>query len=517
MARYTWKAISATISIFSAVLVFQGVNGILEAYLLEDASVQARLIVTLVHMLAWFFSLQVVLAVITGVLPVSGFDPKKDDLKVMEARMKTFAILLGHITGFAAINFFATVQQQVPRTFISTFLVAPVAWAFLYLMGRATDAVRERVVLMNDGKKDEVEALWDEEAEETEDDVVGLATSFVFAQSVRLLVGGTLPNAEGEEPLSVMREHTLMDASKLVAIGCGLAMLEVLRVMYVKAQFKRLTPQLKNIIAMNFSWCGYFGLDWMCSCTIFGHEEGMMKQVTLALVVTGCALADLYILEHLHELRMGKLQETVEQGIRVVVNSIGILIGFAWEKAFDVAVVEISETVKVVPPQWTKLALSVSLVALVVPAWYRHILPTILELETDSESEGHSEHHKEENVEEGHLSRPLLNGMPKEENGDLKKTCESLRRQVAELERSAANARALEEKNRELEAAIVAISRELGDLQQLADASNSNDAVPRHRRRRRPSGQCPLQGRPGRPEWCVGSVAGKAGNTLNLN
>eukprot|EP00446_Apocalathium_sp_SHHI-4_P093403 CAMPEP_0177446428 /NCGR_PEP_ID=MMETSP0369-20130122/7071_1 /TAXON_ID=447022 ORGANISM="Scrippsiella hangoei-like, Strain SHHI-4" /NCGR_SAMPLE_ID=MMETSP0369 /ASSEMBLY_ACC=CAM_ASM_000364 /LENGTH=437 /DNA_ID=CAMNT_0018918637 /DNA_START=20 /DNA_END=1333 /DNA_ORIENTATION=- len=434
MARYTWKAISATISIFSAVLVFQGVNGILEAYLLEDASVQARLIVTLVHMLAWFFSLQVVLAVITGVLPVSGFDPKKDDLKVMEARMKTFAILLGHITGFAAINFFATVQQQVPRTFISTFLVAPVAWAFLYLMGRATDAVRERVVLMNDGKKDEVEALWDEEAEETEDDVVGLATSFVFAQSVRLLVGGTLPNAEGEEPLSVMREHTLMDASKLVAIGCGLAMLEVLRVMYVKAQFKRLTPQLKNIIAMNFSWCGYFGLDWMCSCTIFGHEEGMMKQ-----------------------------------GIRVVVNSIGILIGFAWEKAFDVAVVEISETVKVVPPQWTKLALSVSLVALVVPAWYRHILPTILELETDSESEGHSEHHKEENVEEGHLSRPLLNGMPKEENGDLKKTCESLRRQVAELERSAANARALEEKNRELEAAIVAISRELGDLQQLAD------------------------------------------------
>uniref|UniRef100_A0A7S2PJ69 Uncharacterized protein n=1 Tax=Zooxanthella nutricula TaxID=1333877 RepID=A0A7S2PJ69_9DINO len=469
---YSWKAISATISIFSAVLIFQGFNGLVEAYILEGAGETEELVISFVHMFLWFISLQVVLAIICGVLPVKGFDPHKENLAIMESRLKTFAILLGHITGFAAINAFAVLQQQVPRNLMATFLVAPVAWVFIYAMGRATDATRERVVLLDNNTKDPHEELWDDETEETENDVAGLAVSFCFVQSVRFIIGGHLPDAEGKESGADEASHTEFQAMCLFVLGVVLAVLEGLRVVYAKIPFRRLDPQMKNIMAMTFSWCVFFGTDWFLSDKLFHQEQGMMKQVTLALSVTVMALLLIFLLEQIQDFK--HLDAQLDKAIRAIVNSIGILIGVAWEKAFDVAVAEITETVKVLPGPLTKIILSICLAGLVVPAWYRHILPNIQQFEAEEEGEAGGEREGGEEqaapaLERGaSLKEPLLNGTNSDEFTQLKATIEDYRRTVAQLMQDAARADELERKNVELEGSLQAISAELGELGKIA-------------------------------------------------
>merc|ERR1711935_24138 len=59
---------------------------------------------------------------------------------------------------------------------------------------------------------------------------------------------------------------------------------------------------------------------------------------------------------------------------RAIINASGILVGFAWERAFDIAVLNIAASVSVIGPAWTKLFLGIGLSLLVVPAQYRHIM-----------------------------------------------------------------------------------------------------------------------------------------------
>jgi len=174
-----------------------------------------------------------------------------------------------------------------------------------------------------------------------------------------------------------------------IAVGWFLGLVEVLRVIYVKKTFERLTPQMKNVIAMTYSWCIFFGTDWLLCHNIFVTHQGMTKTVGLALMVTVIALVMIFLLELIQDYK--HLDDTIESAIHAIVNAIGILIGFAWEKAFDVGVAEISTFVDVLPEPLTKLLLAVGLAGMVVPAWYRHILPTIIAIEAEEEAEERGE------------------------------------------------------------------------------------------------------------------------------
>lgn len=479
MQKATWKALGGTISIFSAVLLFQGVQGLIEAYLLEDQPEWAKLLINVLHFLVWFIFLQLFTAVICGVIPLKCYNPREDEPKVMKTRLMTFAILLGHVSGFAAINMFAEMQQKVPRNFYCDILMAPFAWFIIFVLGRITDFFREKHI-MQDGDKNESEDLWDDVTEETEDDVVGLAVSFCFVQAVRFGIGGALPNAEGEEPEDVIVNHTVRQAMCLAGVGILLAFLEAVRVLYVKYNgLPRLMRQGKNVIGMTFSWCCFFGMDWYLSCTLFTEEQGMMKNVVLALCVTVVALGMIFVFMLAEA--SDKTSEQMDEAIRAVINAIGILIGFAWEKAFDVAVAEIAVSVHEFPEPVTKLGLACCLVLLVVPAWYRHILPTILRFEEEEEEEqeevdklekgGHADQREIKEIE-GVLKEPLL-GDDSQDQSQLRTACEQYKKQIEDLQAEATRKtqanQQLEQKNQELEESIVNISKELSELQALAD------------------------------------------------
>eukprot|EP00418_Pyrodinium_bahamense_P094336 CAMPEP_0179037912 /NCGR_PEP_ID=MMETSP0796-20121207/14367_1 /TAXON_ID=73915 /ORGANISM="Pyrodinium bahamense, Strain pbaha01" /LENGTH=535 /DNA_ID=CAMNT_0020734223 /DNA_START=9 /DNA_END=1616 /DNA_ORIENTATION=+ len=470
LRKYSWQVISSTISIFSAVLLFQAVNGIVEeVFLGEDAPAVLRLGVSVVHMLVWFLFLQLALAHISGAI---GAPPKgEEQLEQMELQLKCWAVLLGHITGFAAINAFSTFQQQVPRHWWATLFVAPLAWAVIFALGKITDAFRTHVALADDGEIDEAERAWHEETEETENDVIGLAVSFVIVQMLRFAISGELPNVEGEESEEAESSHSDLATFGLLVAGVAFAILEGIRIVFIKMQFKRFTPQLRNVVAMSFAWCLFFSSQWFLSAHFFRDTTGMTKALVLALFVTAVALGMIIILQKAEEL--DETDEDIDEVLRAIVLGLGILIGFAWERCFDIAVVSITSRVHFISPATSKLGMAVVLAAVVVPAWRMHILRTVMKLQKEDEEEEEDEEGGDEARAEldaaGALEVPLLGGAAGAEDARIEALLRQLQSRVAEQEQKATHTAALERRNVELESSLGGVRAELAELQKLAD------------------------------------------------
>ena len=125
-----------------------------------------------------------------------------------------WAVLLGHVTGFAAVNAWSSVQQVIPRAFCPAVPVAAYlgisciygAWTFLeggvVLWSRSASSccnyIPSKILpcytsagttarwryerTMADGEEDEYEEIGGECAAETEDEVISLSVSFLIAQ-----------------------------------------------------------------------------------------------------------------------------------------------------------------------------------------------------------------------------------------------------------------------------------------------------------------------------------------------
>merc|ERR1719329_639258 len=131
--------------------MFQGFNEVVAYYFLEGATPQSKLIINMVHACVWYMLLQVLLAYISGAVSSEELCPHKDqeeddesedvgsdmafdadsfdgasadagsqaansqtqeELKIQTIKynMKTWGVLMGHVTGFACINAFGTLQ-----------------------------------------------------------------------------------------------------------------------------------------------------------------------------------------------------------------------------------------------------------------------------------------------------------------------------------------------------------------------------------------------------------------------
>eukprot|EP00971_Amphidinium_carterae_P062031 1228169-Amphidinium_carterae.1 len=166
MQRYTWQVLSQTISIFSAVLLYQAFNGAIETYVIEGGSMWWEISVDVLQFIFWLSILNLVLAYISGAI---GEPPKS--MKIMELNVKSWSVLFAHITGFAAINAVGSFQQNIFNgTPCSALIVVPVFFVIMFAIYKVYDVIRDKVSLGDDGELDEFEEKWDEEAEEAEND-----------------------------------------------------------------------------------------------------------------------------------------------------------------------------------------------------------------------------------------------------------------------------------------------------------------------------------------------------------
>jgi multisubunit Na+/H+ antiporter MnhB subunit len=413
----SWETISSTISIFCAVLLFSAVNDMVEAYIIVprygEAEGVGALCVDVIHMLTWFAIMQLSLAWFSGAAGPWAVDteayealPEDEQEKVKEDKevnMSCFAVLLAHISGFASINAFGTMQA----VFFSSspymaLMTVPVAFLCMQLLQRLTDTIREWVSMGDDGEKDEFEELWDDETEEAENDVMGLALSFTLISALRFMYTGCLPNSEGKEEECDVEEflfhHTGMQKIKVLGTaGIFAALLFIIRITWPecieKKEIEKIEDESKQkrfellartceglfvAVSMAFSWSFFYGTQmWLAGFHFFRGQEELLS-VSLAMVISIPMMFGLIPLDKLAD--MDFTGPKCDMAIRSLMEAMALLIGFAWEQCFDQSV----DTLAAVAPDCNvpglnihtaKLGLSIFCASLLVPAWKWYILP----------------------------------------------------------------------------------------------------------------------------------------------
>jgi len=394
MKIYTWKVICATISIFVAVLMYQAFNDAIKAMFLQGSSETMEMKVAFIHSMVWFLLLQVFLATVSRAVtwPWQGeVDESKEANEQRELDLKSWAVILGHITGFASISAWAQLQSKLA----GSVLILPMAFLGLWGLFTVTDKVRMWVSLSDDGEEDEMEKAWDEATEETENDVMALTCSFLVVQTIRFWISGALPNEEGDLPNGTRVDYA--QAFLQLFIGLAIGYLSYLHTLYTTEMWRgRVWVGL--VCDFSSSWLIMFSVDAILTAMgLGGADFGVLGDVVTACIVTLLSFVVMYLLdkqadkedEVLHQTPTGgfrregseAMHKRKRTAMRSTVMAIGVLIGFAWEKCFDVAVDETAEKEgSILPPSFIKIILAAMLATLVLPAWRWYILPVVKQL-----------------------------------------------------------------------------------------------------------------------------------------
>lgn len=166
-----------------------------------------------------------------------------------------------------------------------------------------------------------------------------------------------------------------------------------------------------------------------------------IKAVAVAVLITFCCYVMIFALDKLADADF--TDDAIDKSIRELIKALGILIGFAWEKSFDAAVVSVAEeAASSLPQSVTKLIMSMIICITVIPAWRWYILPQLQDLGCFDEED---EDAKEEEGEGGEdkkpdLEKPLLQDKVKdvERNMEaLKKADLARREQIRSLQQEA--------------------------------------------------------------------------------
>lgn len=449
---YAMNIISMTMSIFSAVLMFQGINEQIRRFS-ENLTHAHRVLIQFLHSFVYLIAMQLVIGSISGVLPMlaekeepghGGFDEEKwtiadglrsdycavldkdqaeyvrnkngkksvwidefgvevpvakqkHKLEIARRRMRCWAMLLAHMSGFAAINSGAQLQEVEVFSATPLMAVLPGIIMFFILQGVFFLARVFRQKAMDRSDKLRV-GLCNETVVEAENDVSSLSLSFLVVQALRFAVGGVLPNAEGEEvPLVTHGWKEIGILFALAVFLCFSAIVLSLKLMKGDTTEEdneeeeplsdRMGQILCNFLAMSFAWLVLFGSKWVVLKTAVFNFETMIGQVVMALVLSiVCGLA-VFLLDFIDDQTRGNGKNDGAKAIRVIIQAIAILIGFSWEHCFDAGV--LAATKSAPHKRAAKFVMGLVVFFFLVPAWRRHILTKVMAYEEMKKQRAH--------------------------------------------------------------------------------------------------------------------------------
>lgn len=381
--QVSYELVSTTISIFCAVLVFQAFDRLVYLFIISrESSAMFLVVIDVAQLLFWHCTTELALAFTTGMI---GSSLPEGIIGEVKCQTKCYAVLLAHITGFAAINAAGAVQQnffnETPLTSVCAVLIA-----FFALRGLQRCSFELRAVTMSHihekdeedhDEMDELKELWEEETEEAENDVLAFALSFTLIQTLRFAIGGTLPNQVGEEKPETLFYHDSLESLALLGFGpiflvstfCGNLFLIPLDWM-----FKRSTRVIVGSLEMSSAWCLFYGTQWLIGPykpDAFERDYVLLALLT-AMACSAFAFASIFIIDFICDFDR---DSDGLKSLRKLMNVMGILVGFSWEGTFDLAEESISEATPY-PNASAFILASVSVVVL-IPAWRWYILPYV--------------------------------------------------------------------------------------------------------------------------------------------
>lgn len=473
--KIAWSVISTTISIFASVLVFQAIEGVVETYIIDGKSTTVTIVIYMVQMVIWWIILQILLAYFAGAMTkrfqelkidehtvfkdekIASLEAKKqrkwdsehqEEVKKvkteheemvkkqkesLELDVKCWATLLGHITGFAAISGFGSIQQALPPKLYYTGGVPVVAGIGVAGVYSASNWIRFKIMTKRRGAKQSIgDKMYQGEATETENDVMALAVSFLFVQVIRQILTGSLPDIEGVDGDDVVissKVPYLMAACG--AAACFLLLFKCAAIPEKGGYFPRCHIYIRLILSMMMSWSLLFSIDYFLVHYVGVDEDGSICTVTAALIATFVGFGLIFIFDKIVDLfkpeehkegegepaHEGKekeeheekkkfsvlVKEQLTKAFQACIMGLGILVGFAWERAFDAAVsgAASADAFNSIPPCFVKLIVASALALIVIPAWKWYILKVALENPYEEEEESEEEEEGEGKAPEG--------------------------------------------------------------------------------------------------------------------
>ena len=449
--QHSWRAISQTIVIFCSVLIFNASNAFVTwfhapslahsqqgqqqqghqqqaepkgfGYFIdkhaqrlyasfamheEEEHTYGTFGIAMIQFTVWLLIFQASVAICTGVLwwkeeeeeePAEEEKGKAPEPTRKEVAAKASAMIVGHVAGFAAINAFGQLLQLEP--FHSNIWLALLIWVLVipgvFAFVLASEKLRDYCVSKVQGVSHETLHLLEHNCEHGGNDIVALCVSFLLVQVFRCSLSGHMPDAEGGESEREVKSHGALQTTALISFGFVAGLLCVagyFTARKIKSKMaKRGLVTFQITMAMTKGWGFYFGGVWLLA--LFNMEsligiEGMTADSALikvieALVLSAYAILLIFVLDKLADADF--TDDDADAAIYTFMGGLGILIGFAWEQAFEKSlgtVVQAEEEQQpALPEPVLKGLMAFLIVLLVLPAWRIWILRNTLKAEME--------------------------------------------------------------------------------------------------------------------------------------
>lgn len=226
-------------------------------------------------------------------------------------------------------------------------------------------------------------------AEEAEDDMLCLATSYLLVQAIRFTITGILPGIEGiEEPELVV---DWIDVLYLYACAIVFAVIAALAIAFTVGQKGRWKGILLTVSAMSLAWCFLWATVWMFihwaeDRYTEGSHDMLPQRVLLAVVMSCISFACIWVLDEVEDrmylkangARGMRMRRRVQKAIHIIITSLSILVGFSWERCFDGAIEAVTSRLK--HDVICKFIVIFIVAVVLIPVWQRHILLKVMEL-----------------------------------------------------------------------------------------------------------------------------------------
>jgi len=318
--------------------------------------------------------------------------------------MKCFATLFAEMTGFAAISAGATWQHLEGFSESPLRTLVPIGCTFVVMMALFAAAAKFRHHLSRlDDMHDERDELYEEEVSVCEEEIAGLALSFLSVQVLRYAFTGDLPPIHGLDTWSDVHWSSSILMYLVGAASAGgsvgaVALAGKLPKEHVNAH--KALNIAKNTLAMMFGWCSLWATRWAFMQLDFlfdikAQPGTIPGRLLITLLLTIFAVVLVFALDFLRD-TMG--QVAVGEVVECMVLALSILVGFSWESSFELAHEAVGQLTPVPTTLNLFLAFAVSLV--ILPGWRTYILVKVL---------AHSDAHRETLIE-ANLMEPSRSG-----------------------------------------------------------------------------------------------------------